>query len=58
MNVSPSTPSWRPSAPVSPNIGIYRAKPTVSRQAIYMFAAFLFLLAVAFTVYLLLTGGQ
>lgn len=58
MNVSPSTPSWRPSAPVSPNIGIYRANRSVSRTTIYVFATFLLLLAVAFTVYLLLTGGQ
>jgi len=55
---SPSTPSWRPSAPISPNIGVYRAKRTISTHAIYAFAAFLFLLAVAFTVYLFLTGGQ
>jgi hypothetical protein len=55
---SPSTPSYRPSAPISPNIGVYRAKRTVSTHAIYAFAAVLFLFAVAFTVYLLLTGGQ
>ena len=58
MYASPSTPSWRPSAPISPNVGVYRAKRTISTHAIYAFATFLFLLAVAFTVYLFLTGGQ
>ena len=58
MYVSPSTPSWRPSAPISPTVGVYRARRAISTHAIYAFATFLFLLAVAFTIYLLLTGGQ
>jgi len=53
-----SIPSFRPSAAISPSIGVYRAKRSISVHSIYALAAFLFLLAVAFTVYLFLTGGQ
>jgi hypothetical protein len=58
MNVNPSTPSWRPSAPIPRRIGVYRARRSVSYTTIYVFFAFLVLLAIAFTVYLFLTGGQ
>lgn len=58
MNVSPSNPSWRPSAPIPPNVGIYKAKRIIPMPLIYMTATALFLFAVAFTVYLFLTGGQ
>jgi hypothetical protein len=53
-----SSPSWRPSGPIPPGIGIYPAKRNISYRAIGALAAFLMLLALAFTVYLLLTGGQ
>lgn len=58
MNSFPSTPSLRPSGPIPPAIGVYPAKRMISYRAIGALAAFLALLAFAFTVYLFLTGGQ
>jgi hypothetical protein len=54
----PSTPSWRPSGPIPPAVGVYRAPRMLSYKAIGAIAGFLMLLALAFTIYLLLTGGQ
>lgn len=54
----PSTPSWRPSGPIPSAVGVYRAPRTLSYRAIGALAGVLMLLALAFTAYLLLTGGR
>jgi len=53
-----SRPSWRPSAPIPPSVGLYRAHRTVSYATIYAFFGVLVVLAIAFTIYLFATGGD
>lgn len=54
----PSTPSWRPSAPIPRQVGVYSTPRELSYRAIGAIASFLGLLALAICVYLWLTGGQ
>lgn len=53
-----SRPSWRPSAPIAPSIGVYPTRTLPSYASIYAFFGVLVLLAIAFTVYLFATGGN
>lgn len=52
-----SRPSWRPSAPIAPSVGMYRSRNQPSYRAIYAFFGLLVVLAVAFTVYLFVFGN-
>lgn len=53
-----SRPSWRPSGPIAPSVGVYRTRRKPSYLAIYVFFSVLVLFAVAFTVYLIATSGD
>lgn len=58
MNATPSRTSWRPSGPLPTSVGVYPAREPISHRAIGAIATFLFLLALALSIYMWLTGGQ
>ena len=58
MNATPSRTSWRPSGPLPTSVGVYKARQQISSRAIGAIAAFLFLFALALSIYMWLTGGQ